>query len=124
VKEILPAASELVSADLIILSRRTSGTFRVGPTVATDLIVGVRNPREIATIAAKVADLLPDTRPIIRDEIARTYDAVFDWRGGVIIILVPYPCWPSSSSPLRRLGSERRGKKGDRNAEGDRLGDR
>jgi len=32
--------------------------------------------------------LLPDTRPIIRDEMVRTYDAAFDWRGGVLIFIL------------------------------------
>ncbi|PKN67284.1 MAG: ABC transporter permease [Deltaproteobacteria bacterium HGW-Deltaproteobacteria-15] len=89
VKEILPAASELVSADLIILSEQDfRDFFGLEKGVATDLTVRVRNPREVATVAAKVAEILPDTRPIIREEIARTYDAVFDWRGGVIIVVV------------------------------------
>ena len=48
----------------------------------------VRNPREVSTVATKIAEILPDTRPIIRDEIARTYDSVFDWRGGVIIVIL------------------------------------
>ncbi|RJR33295.1 MAG: ABC transporter permease [Desulfobacteraceae bacterium] len=89
VKEVLPAASELVSADLLILSENDfRGFFGLDRAVATDLTVKVWNPREVATVAAKVADMLPDTRPIIRDEISRTYDSVFDWRGGVIIVVV------------------------------------
>ena len=89
VKEILPAASELVSADLIIMSEKDfRDFFGLDRAVATDLAVKVRNPREVATIAAKVAEILPDTRPIIRDEIARTYDSVFDWRGGVTIVVL------------------------------------
>jgi ABC-type lipoprotein release transport system permease subunit len=56
--------------------------------VATDLTVKVRNPREVTTVATKVAELLPDTRPIVRDEILRTYDAVFDWRAGVIVVII------------------------------------
>lgn len=89
VKEILPSTSELVSADLILMSEKEfRNFFGFDRTVATDLTVNVRNPREIDTVAAKVADLLPDTRPIIRDEIARTYDAVFDWRGGVMVVVL------------------------------------
>ena len=89
VKGILPASSELVSADLIMMSE---GDFRnffgLSDKIATDLTIKVRNPREVSTVAAKVAALLPDTRPIIRDEIARTYDAVFDWRAGVITVVL------------------------------------
>lgn len=89
IAELLSPESELVSADLVLLSE---GDFReifgLPPTVATDLVVRVRNPRELATIAAKVAELLPDTRPITRDEMVRTYDSVFDWRGGIVIVLL------------------------------------
>jgi ABC-type lipoprotein release transport system permease subunit len=89
VKQILPASSELVSADLILMSE---GDFRslfgLAEGVATDLTVVVRNQKEIETIAAKITELLPDTRPIIRDEITRTYDAVFDWRAGVIVVIL------------------------------------
>jgi len=48
----------------------------------TDLVLRVRNPKEIPTIAVKIAELLPDTRIILREEILRTYDAVFSWREG------------------------------------------
>ena len=81
--------SELVSADLILMSEagfRDLFGFPAGQ--ATDIVVSVRNPKELFTIAKKVAEILPDTRPILRDEMARTYDSVFDWRGGIVIVLV------------------------------------
>ncbi len=89
VHEILPAGAELVSADLIIVSREDfTALFGVGRTIATDLVVQVRNPREAATVAAKIAEAFPDTRPILRDEISRTYDAVFDWRSGMMVVIL------------------------------------
>ena len=81
--------SALVSSDLILLSdygfRRL---FGIAGDQATDLAVKVRNKKEIPTIAAKIGQILPDTRPILRDEILRTYDAVFDWRGGIILVVL------------------------------------
>jgi ABC-type lipoprotein release transport system permease subunit len=56
--------------------------------MATDLVVRVANPRELQTIALKIAERLPDTRIILRDEMLRTYDAVFSWRGGILAILL------------------------------------
>ena len=53
-----------------------------------DIVVTVKNPKELLTIARKVSELLPDTRPIIRDEMVRTYESVFDWRGGMVIVLL------------------------------------
>jgi len=85
----LSAASELVSADLILMA---DADFRIlfglPDSRATDIVVKVRNQKELRTIAGKITELLPDTRPIIRDEIVRTYDAVFDWRGGMVVVLL------------------------------------
>jgi ABC-type lipoprotein release transport system permease subunit len=54
--------------------------------MATDLLVSVRNKVEAPTIAKKIKERFPDTRPLLRDEIIRTYDAVFGWRSGLILI--------------------------------------
>ena len=63
--------------------------FSAGPgDYATDLTLQVKNPRELSTIALKIAEILPDTRIILRDEILRTYDAVFNWRGGMMIVIL------------------------------------
>jgi ABC-type lipoprotein release transport system permease subunit len=81
--------SELVSADLILMAEADfRGFFGFPAALATDIAVTVRNQKELLTIARKVAELLPDTRPIVRDEMVRTYDSVFDWRGGIVIVLL------------------------------------
>jgi ABC-type lipoprotein release transport system permease subunit len=56
-----------------------------------DLVLRVRNARELPTIATKITQVLPSARPIIRDELVRTYKSVFNWRSGVIIgvLLIP-----------------------------------
>ena len=89
VKGVLPAASELVSADLILLSESDFKTlFGLPADRATDLVLTVKNSKELATIATKITRLHPDCRPILRDDIQRTYAAVFDWRGGVILMVL------------------------------------
>lgn len=89
VSSVIPGESELVSSDLILVSetdfRRIFGT-QAG--FATDLAVRVKNPREIPTVALKLAERFPDTRQILRDEILRTYDAVFSWRGGMMLVIL------------------------------------
>ena len=89
IKNRISSESELISSDLILTSendfRKLFGTPRG---YATDLTLQVKNPRELSTIAIKIAELLPDTRQILRDEILRTYDAVFNWRGGVMIVIL------------------------------------
>jgi len=89
IKQLLAAESELVSADLILISAADfANLFGQPPGYFTDIALAVRNPNELATIAAKVVAILPDTRPISREEMARTYEAVFDWRGGVLIFIL------------------------------------
>lgn len=81
--------SELVSADVILISEEDfRGLFGLDTSRATDIAVTVRNLKELPTIAEKIAELLPDTRPILKDEMVRTYDSVFDWRGGMVIVLI------------------------------------
>ncbi|MGZ6224902.1 MAG: ABC transporter permease [Syntrophales bacterium] len=85
----MASESEIVSADLILISEADfRGIFGLPAQQATDLVVSVRNPKEVVTIAKKIVELLPDTRPIIRDEMVRTYDSVFDWRGGIFVVLL------------------------------------
>lgn len=89
VSRVLPQESELISSDLLLMSTdefRTMFNFPKG--YATDLAITVANPRELVTIAGKIATLLPDTRPILKDEILRTYDAIFDWRGGMMVVIL------------------------------------
>ena len=89
IKGTLEAESELIASDLILISQRDFRRLFGAPEgYATDLTVKVRNRKEISTIAAKILQTLPDTRPILRDEILRTYDAVFDWRGGIIMAVL------------------------------------
>lgn len=81
--------SELVTADLVLLAppdfRRV---FGVADGFATDLTLAVANPAEVATVASKIRDLLPDTRVTLRRDILRTYEAVFDWRSGMCLVVL------------------------------------
>ncbi len=89
IKEILSAESELVSTDLILLTEPDfRKLFGISQEYATDLVLQVKNRKELATVASKIVQILPDARPIMRDEILRTYDAVFNWRGGLVIIVL------------------------------------
>ncbi|MDO9041568.1 MAG: FtsX-like permease family protein [Desulfocapsaceae bacterium] len=89
VSGLLPFASELVTADLILVSETDfRKIFSIATGQATDLVLQVRNAKELPVIATKITQIHPDTRPILREEILRTYDAVFDWRSGVIIMVL------------------------------------
>ncbi|MFP5213229.1 MAG: ABC transporter permease [Acidobacteriota bacterium] len=89
IKDILSPGSELVTADLVVVSEEDFRTiFGIPVGYATDLALTVGNTRELPTIAAKIAQVLPDSRPILRDEIIRTYEALFDWRGGLVVAIL------------------------------------
>jgi len=86
---LLPAGAELVSTDLVLLNEADfRAFFGLPPGVYTDLALEVRNPREVRKVAEKLTTLLPDTRPILREEILRTYDALFQWRQGIVLVLL------------------------------------
>lgn len=88
VKGILPSESELVATDTILISetdfKKLSG---VQSGHYTDLAIGVTNKKEITTVARKITEILPDTRPIVRDEILRTYDAMLNWRSSIMMTI-------------------------------------
>lgn len=89
VQKTISSESALVSADLILMYENDfRELFGIHKPLVTDLTIRVRNPRELNTIALKISQQLPDTRPILRDEILRTYDSVFNWRGGAMIIIL------------------------------------
>ncbi|AOY59307.1 MULTISPECIES: ABC transporter permease [Desulfococcus] len=78
----------LVSSDLILMSessfRRVSG---LPPGFAADIVVTVRNIREVPTIAAKITHILPETVPILKTDLLQTYQAAFDRRSGIAVVL-------------------------------------
>jgi ABC-type lipoprotein release transport system permease subunit len=89
VRKIFPDQSELVAADLIVTAPGDFRTFFAFPDgKATDLALTVGNRNELTTIAAKIVQEFPDTRPILKSEMLRTYDSVFDWRGGMVIVML------------------------------------
>ena len=89
IKDVLSSNSELISSDLILVAEEDfRKIFALSDGYATDLILKVRNVNELDTIATKIIEIFPDTRPVLRKEILNTYDAVFDWRGGMIIVIL------------------------------------
>ncbi|MDO9264077.1 MAG: hypothetical protein Q7U02_08925, partial [Desulfosalsimonadaceae bacterium] len=86
IKKTFSAESGLISSDLILISAPDfRSLFGTPADYAVDLNVRIRNPKEFSTIVRKVAYYLPDTRQILKQEILRTYDALFNWRGGIML---------------------------------------
>ncbi len=89
IRDVFSSESELVSSDLLLVSesdyRKLFGTAK---NLYTDIVLRVKNTKEISTIAEKIVKLLPDTRPVTKREILRTYESVFDWRSGIIVAIL------------------------------------
>ncbi|GAB6193606.1 ABC transporter permease [Desulfocastanea catecholica] len=78
--------SSLLTNDLVVLTdAAVIDFFGFPPDRATDLAVSVPNSSEIQTVAAKIKQMFPDTRPITKRELIRTYDMVFNWRSGMML---------------------------------------
>jgi ABC-type lipoprotein release transport system permease subunit len=86
---LLDADTELVSSDLMLMNGDDFRRFFDFPADRfTDIVLRVRNPVEVRKVAEKISLALPDTRPILREEILRTYDAIFGWRQGLVFVLL------------------------------------
>jgi ABC-type lipoprotein release transport system permease subunit len=89
VTEIMSPQSELVSSDLFLISEQAFRiAFGIPDGMYTDLVLSVRNPHEVRKITEKLTLKLPDTRPILREEVLRTYDSIFAWRQGIVFVLL------------------------------------
>jgi len=78
--------SDILTNDLVVMTSDEAALFLGLPVgLATDLGVRVANAGEVDTIAAKIKRAFPDSRPITRAEVLRTYDAVFHWRSGMML---------------------------------------
>jgi len=89
VKELLEQESELVTTDLVLMSEKAYRIISGVPEGQfTDIVLSVRNPREVRKVAEKLVKRLPDVRPILREEILRTYDSIFSWRQGIVFVLL------------------------------------
>ena len=85
----IDAGTELVSSDLILVSEKTfRKLFDVPVGMATDLALTIRNETECPIIAEKISQARPDTRAISREEMLRTYAALFDLRSGYIVVIL------------------------------------
>ena len=86
VSGLFKAESSLLTNDLIVLRDSAVINFFGFPEEkATDLAVSVPNSNEIRTVATKIKKMFPDTRPITKTELSRTYDMVFNWRSGMML---------------------------------------
>ncbi|MDR9500214.1 MAG: ABC transporter permease [Desulfurivibrionaceae bacterium] len=85
---IFTAKSNILTNDLVILKTADlKKIFLIPDDMATDLVVKVRNVNEVSTIARKIQEMMPDSRPIEKSQIIKTYEAIFSWRGGLMVAI-------------------------------------
>ncbi|MEW6720862.1 MAG: ABC transporter permease [Thermodesulfobacteriota bacterium] len=92
VAETAVTGSPLGSAALVEVSETAFREITGMPEgTATDLALRVRNRKEVPTVAAKIGLRHPAARPVLRDELVRTYGYVFNRRSGVIVAVLLLP---------------------------------
>jgi len=89
VESIFSSRSDLMASDMIVITPEDfQQLFNFPAGQVTDLAVTAGNARELPTIAAKIVSLYPDSRPILKSEMQRTYQAIFDWRSGMVMLIL------------------------------------
>jgi ABC-type lipoprotein release transport system permease subunit len=85
---IFTAKSNILTNDLVILKTDDlKKIFLIPDDMATDLVVKIKNVREVSTIARKIQEIIPDSRPIEKSQIIKTYEAIFSWRGALMVAI-------------------------------------
>ena len=81
-------AIELESNDMIILSKQSAREiFAIDAKEATDIVVKVANPQEIAMVASKIQLAFPDARIITKEALEISYANIIDYKSGVFLSL-------------------------------------
>jgi ABC-type lipoprotein release transport system permease subunit len=89
VKSVFPGESELVTSDVVLMTEADFREFFGYPDGHyTDIALSVANPQQVRTVASRLAEQFPDSRPILREEILRTYESIFNWREGIVLVLL------------------------------------
>jgi ABC-type lipoprotein release transport system permease subunit len=85
---VFSSESEMLTNDLILIKKEdVVRLFGMPANTATDIVVHISNSSETTMISRKIKYALPDTRPIMKSEIIRTYDTVFNWRSGMVLTM-------------------------------------
>ena len=80
--------TELESNDMIVMSKESlREIFNLDEQEATDIVVKVPNPKEIATVASKIKLLFPDTRVLTTQDLKISYQNIFDYKSGIFLAL-------------------------------------
>ncbi|AFL69640.1 ABC transporter permease [Sulfurospirillum barnesii] len=78
----------LEANDMIVLPKKSAyEIFGMPRHEATDVVLRVANPEEIATVVRKINELYPDMRVITKEDIRVSYHNIFDYKSGFFLAL-------------------------------------
>lgn len=79
--------TNLHTYDVILLDPKDAReVLGVEEGTVTDFGVYVSNKSEVTTVAKKISQLLPGTRVVLKNLLARTYDMTYSWKSGFTLI--------------------------------------
>jgi len=88
IAQTLPTQSNLLSNDMIImpleLARQILG---YGDAEVSDIAFNVPNPDEWQNISDKIASLHYDLRVVTKEEVAKSYEHLYNYKGGLFLVL-------------------------------------
>ncbi len=89
IKEVLSSESEPVSSDLVLLCEPDfRKLFGISGRSAADLVLHLKDGQDPRAVASQIVRMLPDTRPIPRGEVLRTYEDLFNRRSGLMSLVL------------------------------------
>lgn len=89
IKHRFSAETDILSSDMILISDKDfRSLFNPPAHYATDLVVRILDPSLRQAIASQIAKKLPDTRQITQRDILRTYDDIFNWWSGMVLVVL------------------------------------
>lgn len=89
VRRVLEPEVDLVAADMVLMREDSlRALYGLPPGVYSDLVVTIPNPAESVTIARKIQERLPGARPMLQEDLQRSYRAMLDWRGGLSLFIL------------------------------------
>jgi ABC-type lipoprotein release transport system permease subunit len=80
--------SSLETNDVILVPKELAyEIFDLNTTLASDIVVTVLNKDEIETIATKIRTMFPDCKVTTKNDLKRSYEEMFNYKGGVFLAL-------------------------------------
>ncbi len=84
----LPKESTLLSNDMILVTLESARKILgVGEESASDITLNVPNDDEWVNISDKISALYYDVRVVTKKDVARSYEKLFNYKGGIFLIL-------------------------------------